>query len=304
MQQSKLTILIPTWNRKKDVEALLNVLLPQFLKRSDVDLIVSNNGSIDGTFEYLETLRGTPRSNIIHQPVNLGASIHCGWLYGHARGEYLWMIGDDDLIDLDTLDIVCQTLYENPNIGWMHIPGIINVVGMDEPLQTKCPSKTIRVEQARELFTDYGHWPSWISSNVISTQLIQQELPSVKLSTSFWPWQLLMRSVANHPAMILGSRKISAGENSTWLADRDCILIIQLPLMLFESDFLTSREKRGVFYQLYDLHPILFVRLLSRSPYMAAKILCLCPALLNWRTFLAFVTVVKVKFFHQKISHN
>jgi glycosyltransferase involved in cell wall biosynthesis len=304
LMQSKLTILIPTWNRKKHLEALLNVLLPQLLKRADVDLIVSSNGSTDGTVEYLETLRHTPRTLIVHQPVNLGANIHLAWLYGQARGEYLWMIGDDDLIEPDALDIVCQTLYDNLGIGWIHITGIIYVFGMDEPLQTKCPAKNVYKEQARALFADYGHWPSWVSSNVIAAQLIQKELLSVKFSTSFWPWQLLMQSVANHPAVVLGSRKVTAGKNSTWLADRDNIIIIELPRMLFESGFLTCRERRNFLYFLYGLYPVNFARLLSRAPGMAWRIIFICPALLNWRTFRAFIKVVIAKCFPRRENRN
>jgi len=302
LMQSKLTILIPTWNRKKDLEALLNVLLPQFLKHPDVDLIISNNGSTDGTIEYLEALRNTPRIQIIHQPVNLGAHIHLGWLYGQAHGEYLWMIGDDDLVEPDTLDIVRQTLHANPKISWVHLPGtfyIKNIHGSAPTLNsTKCPPQDVRVEKARTLYAEYNHWNSWITSNVMATQLVQQELPKLKLSTSWWPWQLLMQSVANHPAIVLASGKITGGENLTWMAEKDHIVIVELPQMLLESDFLTKCEKRDLFFVLYhDYYPINFVRLLSRAPYMAWRIILICPTLLNWRTFRAFIEVVTIKCF-------
>jgi glycosyltransferase involved in cell wall biosynthesis len=307
--ESKLTILIPTWNRKKYLEALLNVLLPQFLKHPDVDLIISSNGSTDGTVEYLETLCNTPRTIIIHQPVNLGAHIHLGWLYGQARGEYLWMIGDDDLVEPDTLDIVCQTLHANLKIGWLHLPGtfyIKNIHAAPPTLHsTKCPPQDVRVEKARTLFAEYNHWNSWVSSNVIATQLLQQELPRLKLSTSWWPWQLLMKSVANHPAIILASTEIIGGENITWMAEKDIIVIVELPQMLLESDFLTVREKRDLFYVLYhDYYPINFARLLNRAPCIAWRIILICPALLNWRIFRAFAKVIAIKYFRQRKNGN
>jgi hypothetical protein len=114
-----------------------------------------------------------------------------------------------------------------------------------------------------------------------------------------------MQSVANHPAIVLASSKVTGGENLTWMAEKDHIVIVQLPQMLLEADFLTRHEKRDLFYVLYhDYYPINFVRLLSRAPIMAWRIIRICPALLNWRTFRAFIKVVAIKCFRQGKNRN
>jgi glycosyltransferase involved in cell wall biosynthesis len=87
-----------------------------------VDLIISSNGASDGTADVLKDLGELSKVRVVVQPVNYGMHIHLAWLYGQAQGKYLWMIGDDDLVEPILLERICEKLREEPDLGWIHLP--------------------------------------------------------------------------------------------------------------------------------------------------------------------------------------
>lgn len=99
-----LTICIPTYNRGKRVHALVLFLKRNLLPLTDdVEIIVVNNCSNDGTRELIEPLVGgaitlvnrtefldTAESNMFHS-------------LALCRGEFVWYHGDDDIPAIDTI---------------------------------------------------------------------------------------------------------------------------------------------------------------------------------------------------------
>lgn len=102
-----LTIAIPTYNRLKYLQELLPELLRQCKQYPEIEILVSNNCSTDGTEKYLATIPGIQiRTNI----ENVGAAENFVRCVESARGEYVWLFGDDDLIRPDGIDNVIDTL--------------------------------------------------------------------------------------------------------------------------------------------------------------------------------------------------
>src|SRR3954470_10467928 len=143
-----LTILVPTFNRRKNLEELLKVLLPAVRNAPQVQLLVSSNGSSDGTDQILAPLRALPRVQVFEQPINYGMHIHLAWLYGQARGKYLWMLGDDDLIEPDLLPLVVEKLRLNPSWGCLHLPHRFQPVS-GEPLLSLKPEVDSQFDRGR-----------------------------------------------------------------------------------------------------------------------------------------------------------
>jgi len=274
-----LTILVPTWNRRKDLANLLTVLIPQVLAQPDVNLIVSNNCSPDDTAEYLNRLDNRPQIRIIHQPTNLGGKIHLAWLYGQATGRFLWMIGDDDILEKDLVDLVCKELREKPGIGWIHLPGT-HLLRQGPPLLTLCPSSYKQVEKGRLLFGPYISWIGWITSNIISTKLLHTNLPGAILDSDWWPQLLLMRSVADEPASVLAVRKLTAGAQSTWADQAEDILMRQFPQSILASNILTRLEIRTCLVQRYTDCSAFYRRLLTLDIQLFLRVTRACPSLL------------------------
>ena len=104
--QPLLTIAIPTYNRVDHLDELLAVLEPQLASlptAAQVELLVSDNASEDGTPGLIALAAARfADANITftaqRHDRNIGADANFVSCYRRARGHFLWICGDDDLI--------------------------------------------------------------------------------------------------------------------------------------------------------------------------------------------------------------
>lgn len=94
----KLSILIPTYNRL----SLLRESLESLLKEKPEDpfeIVVVDDGSRDGTWDYLEDLKTKAKNLIIaRHPENLGVSQARNTLLSLSQGEYVLFLDSDDYL--------------------------------------------------------------------------------------------------------------------------------------------------------------------------------------------------------------
>ena len=100
--QPILTIAIPTWNRASTLEKALEVLLPQVIPfKGIIEVVISDNASDDNTNRIIENeIIKNQGLNIVYNrnSENLqffGNFRKCREL---AKGQYLWILSDDDFI--------------------------------------------------------------------------------------------------------------------------------------------------------------------------------------------------------------
>ena len=99
--QPLLSVTIPTYNRARYLGELLETLLPQCAGVStDVaELVISDNASEDNTAEVIAGFqaRGLP-CRYVRNEVNRGSDANFLQCLSLARGQYAWVLGDDDLL--------------------------------------------------------------------------------------------------------------------------------------------------------------------------------------------------------------
>ena len=100
---SLLTIGIPTFNRKEIVKKnILNILSDNFLFDNDINLVVSDNGSTDDTFDTLcdiqKQYKFGKKLKIIRNKKNLGFTKNIFELFGSSDTKYLLLTSDEDFI--------------------------------------------------------------------------------------------------------------------------------------------------------------------------------------------------------------
>ncbi len=107
-----LTIAIPTYNRVSFLQLLLHTLLPQIQNRQEIELLISDNASSDGTQQFIQDL---PREDLtltyIRNSENIGADGNFLQCFEMARGRYFWLVGDDDVILPGALEDLLPWLY-------------------------------------------------------------------------------------------------------------------------------------------------------------------------------------------------
>ncbi len=95
-----LTIAVPTFNRSQYLSVLLSFLAPQLKDESRVELLISDNASTDDTQATVRRFaaEGLPL-RYIRNGTNAGPDWNFLQCYEQAAGRYVWIVGDDDVIE-------------------------------------------------------------------------------------------------------------------------------------------------------------------------------------------------------------
>ena len=95
------TVAIPTYNSgDRFLSDAINSVLDQSYE--NFEILVADNCSPDNTAEVVAGF-DDPRIRYVKHAENLGANGNFNYCVEHARGEYLLLLSDDDLIDPDFL---------------------------------------------------------------------------------------------------------------------------------------------------------------------------------------------------------
>ncbi|MEK7990677.1 MAG: glycosyltransferase family 2 protein [Thiotrichaceae bacterium] len=112
----KLSIVFLNFNRLAETRFTLKYLANLIQNRPDIEVIAVDNGSKDGTPEFLETQHHTWLKTIC-LPTNTGiAGYNDGFQI--AQGESIFVLDDDSHpVDLQTLDNIIQRFETQPEVG-------------------------------------------------------------------------------------------------------------------------------------------------------------------------------------------
>ena len=115
--QTKVAIIILTWNKKEYVLTLLNCI--KNLDYKNYDIIVVDNASTDGTVEALK--KSFPDIHLIVNTENLGGTggFNTGMKYALGKGvyKYLWLLDNDVEVDANALTKLVDVLESSPEIA-------------------------------------------------------------------------------------------------------------------------------------------------------------------------------------------
>lgn len=114
MKQSdhiKVSILIPTYNRERFIiNAIKSALLQE---EENIEIIVGVNGCTDNTLALVSKLRD-PRLRIQAREIPIPMYDNFNALVEEAKGEYLLMLSDDDILKPQALKILLDTISNQP----------------------------------------------------------------------------------------------------------------------------------------------------------------------------------------------
>lgn len=113
----RLTICIPTVNRASLVGRAIDSALAQTYP--DIEIIVSNNGSTDGTRAVLDRYRD-PRLRILHHAETISVSAHANFLLQSIQGEFVSALSDDDFIEPEFAARVMDLIDRFPRLSFVY----------------------------------------------------------------------------------------------------------------------------------------------------------------------------------------
>lgn len=110
----KVSVIIPSWNRKEDLDLALTSLMKQDYE--NFEIIVVDNGSQDGTVEFVE--KNFPNVNLIKNPKNLGTSIAKNLGVAVSKGSLvLFLDSDIEMTHEKCIANMVSIMQDHPEIG-------------------------------------------------------------------------------------------------------------------------------------------------------------------------------------------
>lgn len=201
--QPKLSICIPTYNRASYLKILLNSIRIQIKDCKDsIELIVSDNASSDETHEVVNKFieDGAP-IKYIKNHINLGAESNITNCFVRANGEYVWIVGDDDIIADGAIGFILKILNAK-KYGLIYVKSI-GYEQMLPSLEFKSQVNSCIECDRYQLTQLVGVMLTFISGNIINKKLYLQNRdykdiePFYGTNLAYLSWTYFLLSYSN-----------------------------------------------------------------------------------------------------------
>jgi glycosyltransferase involved in cell wall biosynthesis len=221
-----LTIAIPTFNRARRLEELIDLLYSEIkffkIPLKKIEILVSDNGSIDNT---QEVLLGYKKKYINFKPLfsfeNKGFDANYLKCLRESSGEYLWIIGDDDRICVGAL----KKIYDFIAIEKLDLiivnGGSINSLGqVQNRIQTIDDTSLFSLKDG---FADFAWHMTWISVSIFRRQALNIPPKDAldKVYRDFAHMGVIIHShlICSRIKFLSDSFVYSEGDKDDWSAD-------------------------------------------------------------------------------------
>lgn len=166
--QPRLSICIATLNRGAFIGETLDTIVRQL--RDDIEVVIVDGASKDNTAEVVDRYaESDPRVRYIRLSINSGVDQDYDKAVDHARGEYCWLMTDDDLLKPGAVDRVLAALdgrvelvVVNTEVRTVDFGGALR-----DTLVAKCEDTEYIPEDADQLLVDTAHALSFIGCVVV-----------------------------------------------------------------------------------------------------------------------------------------
>ena len=121
-KQPKISICIPTYNRADNLaNCLHSIAMNQAWGEMEFEVCVSDNASTDQTSEIVLEAAKSLDLRYFRQGWNVGRVRNYLKVVDMAQGEFIWLLGDDDLLMPDALRVATELLHEHGDADFFYI---------------------------------------------------------------------------------------------------------------------------------------------------------------------------------------
>lgn len=176
MEHKLLTVAIPTYNRAKYLKRSLGSVVSQYDER--IEIIVSDNASEDNTRQVVEEYASSVPIRYVRNEQNIGGEANFLQCYRMAAGDFILLLGDDDLIIENRLAVILDFLEKNPQSVWVFM-NFISVrneyIDADHYASIWSQDKAVRANVSKYEFLDYAkNHVTFMSCQILSCAAFRQ----------------------------------------------------------------------------------------------------------------------------------
>lgn len=173
MKIPEITIITPVWNGMPFLKECVDSVLMQSFQ--NWEMIISDDGSTDGSRDYLATLTDA-RIKIFKQENNKGIFGNLNWLFEQALAPVCQILCQDDyFVDKDSLRLITSYWTQAPaNIGFARFNhGSIGKCSLTM-FQKEILPEIINSENSALLFYLFGNIPGNLSNVTLRTRIVKE----------------------------------------------------------------------------------------------------------------------------------
>ena len=167
-----LSIAIPTYNRVKKLEKSITRII-NFCADKEVEIIVSDNASNDGTKQAVERLQKLyPQIQYYRNERNLGFDGNFLNCFEKATGKYVWLIGDDDVVLNGSIESILSCLELHPICVHLNSSALIDEERMIISKPRFKVEGNIIIEDRNIFLEKIGIYCTFVSSLIFNGDLV------------------------------------------------------------------------------------------------------------------------------------
>ena len=212
----KLTMCIPTYDRASCFRDALESVQNNIEQLSDeaglVDIVVSNSCSSDSTAEVVNGFRATIPITYRVNEENVGADENMRRCASLARGEYIWLLSDDDAMTDYAISDLFALLSAFPDVAYVFSPRLLadrNLNVLEHDPQPRGLTADLVFEDGQSLFAALdGQMPAilfYVSSTIIKKAIWDKAVRDFPAKTAGWGQaEVILPSIVGKKCAIMG----------------------------------------------------------------------------------------------------
>lgn len=212
-----LTIAIPTYNRASKLEKCIELIMKDVLGKP-IEVLVSDNASSDETETLMkDIIKKYPQIMYYRNSENIGPDRNFLNCFEKAQGEYVWLIGDDDMLLPDAVDSILEALEKSPVFLHLNTSNLVSI----EPLQfvnsRMQDEGIIEYTDRNEFFLKMGIHVTFLSALVLRTDFIREVSDKEKYIGTFFIQSHIALETLKHDGIYMIDTKncLAASGNNT-----------------------------------------------------------------------------------------
>jgi glycosyltransferase involved in cell wall biosynthesis len=240
----KLTVAIPVFNGGLELERLLFSIDKQSFNKSKVEILISDNCSQDSSFEIAKKFG----FRVLQSKQNEGADKNILKCISQASGEFVWVIGHDDIMRSGSINCVLNAIEIHRDVSSVFVN--YSLLVKDEVIRERFAGfkGDVRLESKNDIIKILGIAPNFISCLVHNRELFlncnpEKHFGSYWMQTASW-----LDYVMSSPMLAIGEPLIiNAGNSEGGEANKsDVSLVILGNLYAVYIGFCESRQQKEI----------------------------------------------------------
>lgn len=243
----RLTICIATYNRARFIAQTLDSIINQL--HPQVELLVLDGASPDDTASVVARYLLPDRPlRYFREAVNSGVDADYDKAVDYARGDYCWLMTDDDLLEPGAVERVLSVLEERPDLV------VVNARTFDADLQHVLSERLIKIEEDRVFHDDTpgvfaltADYLSFIGGVVVRRDLWMRRERKRYYGSLFIHLGVLFQAPIEGRVNVIAEPLVSIRYgNAMWSARGFQVWMFKWPELIWSFDTIPDAVKLGV----------------------------------------------------------